>query len=315
MIRHNTGYKLLALGVALALWFYVNSERNPQSRRVISVPVEIQNIGKGYAVELSRHDPANITISGLKTAVESVNKDDVSAWIDVGELTSGKGISVLDKDMVVNTRIPGVDNRDIDVTVVPRTVHVKIEAIGSRRLPIEAKMQSAPPLGYSYSGPAVTPGAVTISGRVSGVTRVKRAIVSLPNSASSSPVDDYFNVVPLDSGGSVVQGVKLEPKKVRVQLSMTEVPATKMVLVSPNIYGEPKYPAKVNKILVTPSSVTIEGKPAVLNDISTISTDRIALDSASSTVTGANVELRLPPGVKVVGRDTVNVTVYIGQSE
>lgn len=89
MIRRNLFYKLLALGVAIVLWAYVNSERNPQSQKTLTVPIEVRGLAKGYIADLSASE-AHVTIFGLKTVVDSVRKEDVSASVKVKSDVDGR---------------------------------------------------------------------------------------------------------------------------------------------------------------------------------------------------------------------------------
>ena len=124
-------------------------------------------------------------------------------------------------------------------------------------------------------------------------------------------MDDYFDLAPLDAAGRVVNGVQLEPAKARLKLDFVQEPQTKTVIVSPDVAGEPRYPYRVSKVAVTPSTITLEGSPTDLMGISTVTTDRVSLEGAISKVS-AEVPLRLPSGVDVVGGPSkVNVTVYL----
>ena len=79
MIRHNWSYKLLALIVSLTLWYYVNSERDPQSVKTFTVPIEVHNVANGMVAE-SRTPEAKVSVTGLKSVVDSIVRDDVVAW-------------------------------------------------------------------------------------------------------------------------------------------------------------------------------------------------------------------------------------------
>ncbi len=118
----------------------------------------------------------------------------------------------------------------------------------------------------------------------------------------------------MTSQGKIVDGVNLDTKQVRLKMDLIEVPATKAVIVSENIVGKPKYPAKVERVSIVPSSVTLKGKPRMLMEVSTITTNRISIEGAESTIS-RDVELRVPPGVSVVGQPRVRVTVYITKPE
>lgn len=311
MIKHNLVYKLLALGVAIGLWMYVNAEQNPRARRSYTVPITITNIAKGYVAEAGEEE-ATITVSGLKSITDSIQR--VSAVVDLDQSTPK---SKIEKNIAVHANVFGVvpaDLDDLSIVVNPQKVRVHIEALSGKRLPVEVKFPAAPPLGYSYSNPQLVPGSVSVSGKSTEVSQVKRIVLALPNKMSDRAIDDYFELSALDSSGNSVGGVKLSPEKVRLKLELVEVPATKMVIVSPNITGEPKFPSKINRVSVSPSSVTLEGRPTALVGISTITTDRISIENEGDTVT-KEVDLRVPPSVKVSGRSSVKVTIYIGAHE
>jgi YbbR domain-containing protein len=312
MIRHNMFYKLLALGVAVGLFLYVNAEQNPRARKTYTVPLAASNVAKGYVAEVGQ-DEASVTISGLKSIMDSIQR--VAAVVDLSSATPSFGRA--EKTFKVKTSIFGVapaDLDDLDIRVNPQSVKVRIEALSGKRMPVEVKFPAAPPLGYSYSNPVLIPGSVSISGRSTEVSQVKRVVLALPNQFSDGSIDDYFSLTPLDSSGNKVEDVSLSPKKVRLKIEMVEVPATKTVIVSPNIQGEPKYPFKVSRVTATPSSITLMGRPSALAGVSTITTDRISIDGAEGNVTH-NADLKVPPGIRVSGHTSVKVAVYIGTQD
>ncbi len=311
MIRHNLFYKLLALGVAIGLWAYVNSEQNPRARKVLTVPLEVRNLAKGYAFDTDVRE-ANVTIEGLKAVVDGVRREDVSAWVDLRSLKLSAGTS--NGKFKVRTSVAGVSADALNVSVKPAFVRVKVEALSGKRLPVEVKFLAAPPLGYAYADPQITPASVGISGKVSQVSKVTRVMLPLTGANPNRPIDGYFNVVPVDAKGNVVQGVELDRDKVRLKLEFIEVPATKAVIVSQNIIGSPKYPFTIVKVLITPPSVTLEGKPSELIPISTVATEAVSVQDATETIT-REVGLQVPAGVRVVGKGRVRVTVYLAKRE
>lgn len=310
MIKNNLFYKILALAVAIGLWGYVNSERNPQSRKTLTVPVDARNLAKGFAPELDASE-VSVKIEGLKSVVDVVRKEDVKAWVDLEGVAANSG--PVEKPRKVNISISSVPMDDVNVTVEPASVRVKVEALSGKRLPVDLKPLSAPPLGYSYGNPAIIPASVSVSGKSTEVSRVKRVILTFPGSEPANPIDDYFTVTPLDTRGNIVEGVSLQPDRVRLKIDMVEVPATKAVIVSPTIVGEPKFPAQVNRISISPSSVVLEGKPSALVGISTILTDSISIEGTEETVS-KEVLLRVPPGVKA-DINRVRVVVHISTQE
>jgi YbbR domain-containing protein len=308
MIRHNWKYKLLALAVALILWTYVNSERNPQSHQTFRVPVNAVEVARGHIAELDA-DKVTVTVAGLKTAVDAVTKEDVQALVNMRSLPSDR--KVVQASLPVEVRLPRAMANDLDVIASPKTLRVRMEALAQRHMPVEVNFTSDPPPGYSYSSPLLNPDTVIVSGRVTQLAKVSSVSITLSGDSAGSSTVDSFEVTPVDAHGNAVAGVSAKPAKVRAKLGMIEVPATKTVIVSPIFSGQPKFPARVWKYTVAPSSVTLEGKPSKLSEVSAISTETVALEGADSTIT-REVDLQVPPGTKPIGARTVKVTVYIG---
>jgi YbbR domain-containing protein len=309
MIRHNLGYKLMALAVALTLWFYVNSERNPQARKSFTVPIQMEHLADGYVAEPAVRD-AIVMVEGLKSTVDAVGREHIGASVD---LTGVNGNELTEKIIRIEPRLRESQG-DVRLSVEPRTVKVRVEALGDKRLPVEVRFPAVPPLGYAYGNPEITPASVSLSGKVSEVARARKVILTLPSRVSNGPIDDSFEVIPVDSKGVPVTSVEMDAEKVRLKLELVEVPATKSVIVSPDVIGSPAFPARVSKISVTPSLVILQGRPAALTSVSTIDTDRISIEGATETVT-REVDLHVPPGVKIAGGGRVKVKIHITSPE
>jgi len=311
MIRHNLFYKLASLVVAVVLCIYVNSERNPQLKKTWRVPVDAVNVATGYVADLSQSE-VSITLEGLKSVVESVRAEDVRAWVDLAGM--GIGRNVEKKAVKVKTRVSGLPENNVTVSSSPSLIKTTIEALTGKLVPVEVKLSSQPPMGFSYSDPEMSPSQVRVAGKATDVQRVRRAVVSIPARYPDGPLEGSYRAVAVDARGAVVGGVRVSPESVRLNMQFVETPATKSVIVSPNVMGEPKYPHRVSRVSTTPAAVTLRGKPSALIGVSTINTERVGIDGAETSLT-EEVGLRVPPGAQVVGGGRVKVTVYINNTD
>ncbi len=302
MIRHNWVYKLLALAVALGLWTYVRSERNPITTKTFTVPITYEN-PKGYIAELTVKE-VTIAIEGPRSVVDEIGKDDIKASIDLTGLKAGEKTVAVRVDFAEEA-----SNKGIDYEVKPVNVKVVVMPLGKQRFNIELKFPPTP-LGYSYSVASISPDSVSVSGPVEQVDQVKRVVLNIPPQNPNGNVDGLFELTPLDENGSVVSGLMLDPDKVRLQAKLVEVPATKEVIVSPNIVGTPKFPARVVGVTVSPPTVVLSGKPNLLIEITSVSTNQVSIQDAESPVSRV-VTLKLPQGIKALGRGSVLVNVQI----
>jgi YbbR domain-containing protein len=306
MIRHNWQWKLVALCLSIFLWSYVNTQRNPKATKPFTVPIQIMNLAKGYAADLSVQD-ATVQIEGYKSVVDQIRQNDISAWVDLDTITPSNG--AVTKTKTLNVRVSGIPQEDISATVLPKKVQVTVKMIG-KKLPVEVKFLSAPPLGYTYGDPDVNPASISVSGKIDYVSQVKKVVLTLPPNASSNSVDSDFPLVPMDSNGNEVRGVSLNPPYVRLRLALREVPAAKEVVISCKLQGKLKSPAQYKNVTVYPSSVILEGRPNILSDISMIETAPINVEGMDKTFT-RQVNLIIPNGTKVKGTDIVSVTIEI----
>jgi YbbR domain-containing protein len=312
MIRRNLFWKLFALAVSIGLWSYVNAERNPQSRKSFAMPVEARDLARGYIAEFPDVQEAAVTIAGPQQVVDTIRKEDVSAWVNVPK--QGVADGSVEELTQVFARVSGVGQDELDITVAPAKIRIRTEAVRWKRLPVEVKFLTPPPLGYSYSEPQLEPSSIAVSGKTSAVSRVTKVVIGVSGERGSRLIDEDFRVLPVDAKGTVVSGVDLDEDTVHLRLRFVEAPATKVVIVSPTLAGQPKHPAVVSRVTVSPSTVTLEGRPAVLMGLSTVSTVPVQIADVDSSVT-KDVGLRVPSSVRLLGRRSVRVTVHVTSPE
>jgi len=206
------------------------------------------------------------------------------------------------------------DNLSGKVKASADDIRLNLEVFKRRSLKIGVSLEGAAPLGYAFGKATADPPVGVVSGRSSLVEQVRRLNVNIGAGAPTSGgrAEDYYAVVALDAAGNEVRGVKIEPARVSAQMEFVEAPATKSVIVSPNITGSPAYPSKVISVTVSPPVVTIFGRPASVIKTSTVTTDAIDISNAAGAVERV-VGLHTPSGVNAGNVRTVRVTVRIGQ--
>ena len=307
MIRHNWQWKLIALCLSFLLWSYVNTQRNPKATKTITVPIQTMNLAKGYVADVTQQE-VSVQVEGSKALVDTIRQNDIYAWVDLDKVMPSSGPS--SKSYRVNAKISGIQPEDINYTVLPKEVDVRVEMIGGKRLPVEVKFLSAPPIGYSFGDPILNPASVSVSGKSESIAKVKKVVLTLSQNTPSSSIDQEFPLVPMDANGNRVRAVTISPPSVRLQLSLIEVPASKEVVISPKLNGAPKFPANIKKVTVQPSSVRLEGRPNALSGISTIDTLPIDVEGLDKSIT-KQVKLAVPRDAIVKGPQLVSVIIEI----
>lgn len=307
MIRHNFRYKLLALSIAIVIWFYVNKGYNPNvTREIPAVPLTVRKLGPGLMVtEMPK--TVRVTLEGPKEHVNAVaaDADEIFAYVNLRGLGQGKHrIPVV---VVPPQGYAGI----VKATATPREASITVVREARRTLRVEVDFAGTAPVGFRFGSPEFTPSIVTVSGSRDRVSRVSRLTVTVePSLLREGVIEGDFDVTPRDKDGREVHGVKLDPDRVHLRLSLERVPASRVVFVSPNIVGQPPFTHKVTKIEVQPQTATIIGRPEQLMQISTVITDRVDISNHDQTFT-RRVRIIPPAGTSLANGRYARVTVQI----
>jgi YbbR domain-containing protein len=303
-MRQNLGYKLLALVFAIVLWAKVNSDRNPTFNAPVGYTnVEYTSLPKILVVtEAPRR--IRVTATGPQSAIRTLDPSTIHAKVDLSHVQVGV--------QRVKVDFKGPENASEEIKFAPADLQIRVETFKRRSLTIDVSLKGVPPLGYSFGKASAYPSAAVVSGRSSLVDQVRRLTIAVNPGAAQSQGADYYPVVALDASGRETKGLTIEPSKVSAKLELVEAQATKSVIISPSVVGQPAYPHKVVSVTVMPSVATIFGRPNNLVGISTITTDPVDISNATNTVV-RSVGLRSPSAIRSSDVKIVKVVVTITQ--
>ncbi|MDO8683079.1 MAG: CdaR family protein [Armatimonadota bacterium] len=303
-MRENLGYKLLALLMAILLWAKVNGDRNPNiTKKIDNVQAVYASLPKGYLLtDAPKRIQVNVT--GPQSVLRSLDASQIKVRVDL----SGAEVGTHSIKPKIKPPHSLVDK----VRLSAKDIEVRIETFKRRSLDIAVSFQGVAPLGYTFGQAVANPPAAVISGRSSLVDRVRRLNVLVSPGVTQPSDEDYYPVTALDAAGNQIKELTIEPSRVSAKWELKEAQATKSVIVSPTIIGQPVYPLRVSSVTVSPPVVTIYGRPNNLVNVSTISTETIDISNAVETIT-RTVSLRTPSGIKSTDAQTVKVTVKIVQ--
>jgi len=307
MIRHNLKYKLLALSIAIVLWFYVNKGYNPiVTKEIPRVPLVPRKVEPGMIVT-RMPKTVRVVLEGSREHVNATAADVDEMLVHINLRGKGPGTHKVPVVVVPPTSYAGL----VKATPEPREVMVTIVREAQRTMQADVEFAGTPPVGFRFGAPEFTPPRAVISGLPDRVSRVNRLTVTVePAQLREGVIEGDFTLSAKDKDGKEVQGLRINPAKVHLRLRLEQVPATRVVFVSPNIVGQPPFPYRVSEINVKPQVVTITGRPERLMQISAVSTQPLNLTSHTQTFT-QRVAVSLPPGTSVADARYVRVTVRI----
>ena len=288
------------------LWLWVTNLEDPETgRRFPNVTPIITHQPPGLIVlDQDRLSTITVDIRGPRSAVQDVDPTDIRAELDLGGISSPGA-----KDVRVTVRAP----RRVRVAeITPDRVKVTVDQLASKSFALEIEPQPSP---ASYNISRVEPATrqVTVTGPSGALDKVARVVLPVALGDRRDSFEAQFAPEPRDAGGARVAGVTGEPATVSAAVTVTRVGRT--VSVVADLAGAPPEGYRATGFTVSPSFVVVDGPPEQLNQLILIPTTPIHLDGQTKSFSVYDVQLLLPPGIRLVDPVTINVQVQIERQE
>jgi YbbR domain-containing protein len=163
--RSNIGLKALSLMIALGLWLAGHRD----IERTIEVPVEIRNVPSDLMLTDNRVDYVVVRLMGPRTLVSTLDSEDLKLYMDLKGARSGSASYPLGAHSFIIPRGVAV------ARITPPVIHLRLEPVMRRVLPVSVRVSSKPPAGYKISQTTVVPDTVSVQGPVDDVKRLAAA--------------------------------------------------------------------------------------------------------------------------------------------
>ncbi|MBP1466408.1 hypothetical protein EYB53_011905 [Candidatus Chloroploca sp. M-50] len=314
----------LALGLSLALWAFVSFSENPEER-VTFPEVQLQAIGLGDELVLvdSNSLPTQllplvqITLSTDRQQLANLRPVDVRAVLDLTGLGPGEHLVPVN---VQPTR-SNVSFRTVADGVEPSVVPIRLEQISSRTVPIRVDLLGSLPFSFERGEPKISFGGEPITtvqaiGPLSRIERVEEARTVANIAQLRATYLGPLTLTAVDRGGVAIDGVRLDPGNVTVEIPINPVVGLKLVPVVPTIVGQPAPGYAVRNVTISPPLITLAGSSGPLDAIDVLETQPMSIEGASQTVVSI-VALIFPDGTSAREGEPeqVQVTVQIAPIE
>ncbi len=301
-LRHNFGYKLLALFFAVVLHFYVAGLNNTRPPHILILPLSVRNLPPSLILGAADLPSVSLTLDGSSDEINRLSDATVTAWVDLSHAKPGTTVPL-------PVHIAGLPP-SVSVENDPSPVSLSLEPRLRRQMPIGVDDIGTAPAGYSFSAPAITPREAVVTGTRAAVASVVRLAAQADPDQSPGAVDDDFALAALDASGSPVGDVTVTPPTAHVRLDLVRALSRKTLIVSANVIGTLTAPYRFGNIEVSPATVTAEGRSEQLAAIGTLTTRPIDVSGATGDVVRRVLPLA-PPGVTLSPSGPITVTVHV----
>jgi YbbR domain-containing protein len=203
------GLRLLALGIAIGLWFSVSfQDREALSERLIEASVSY-NRPRGFVI-LDQVPTINVRLRGPSKLIRQLNPYQVDVQVDLPQTQPGTFNVNLGPE---NVLMP--DGLEV-VSLEPNVIRVELEREISQRLPVVPRLTGAPAAGAVADEPEVFPNQVLVTGPETLLARFQ-SLSTRPVSLDGHALtfEETVAVIPPDPLIQVVQ-----PSKVSVRVPL-----------------------------------------------------------------------------------------------
>ncbi len=291
---HNLGLKVLAVAVAITLWFVATADRRANVEQGYDVPVTVRDTtgGRGEGTRATSDlnpSTVRVTLSGRPERLRELRAGNIEAIVDVTGAPEGSFTRPVTVAAPNGTTVSRKS---------PDTVQGFVDTQLTRTLPVTLSVITPPEASLPRYTVMPAEARVTGPGRV--IVRVSRLVSSPNNLAAAS--EREVPLIALDEAGQPIDGVQTNPATVTVRrLDTGELPI-KTLRVTLN---DPPANLKVTARSIQPSSVRVVASPDLLGRLREIS-GTVAYRPGSYS---APVRLDLPAGAQALENVTVSLTV------
>ncbi len=297
---------LLSLVLAIFIWMSASQTQDPVRTRFLDVP--LQYVGLPAEASLVEADPrqtVQIRLEGPDSVLQQYTSNDFTATVDLSRVPFGEPVSV---DINVTTSRSGATISFI----TPEQVEVTLEQQVTRDIPVEVDIRGAVARGHTQGEALVEPASIRVTGPASQVNQLDFALVTIfLNNAVETLIETPAPIF-YDQAGRVagVGGLDLSQDEVTVTIPVEESAGFADKLVTVVWTGEPAPGYRLLSVTADPPSVLVEGRPAQVNLLASVSTEPIDIDGLTESFQQA-VVLDLPAGITVDPEQTVTVNIEI----
>ncbi len=314
----NILIKIVSFVFAMLLWGYVLTAQNPARTKTLS---DINIIYEGEAELLAR----SLVVS---TSDEELQKT-ISLQVDT-ELTKYADLSFANITATVNMKSitsPGTYTIPVTVTttegtirrtsITPSTVKIKIDELVTKNVPIVSQVSGTLGDGYWNGQPILAKNEVAITGPSEYVSTVTKAICDIDITGRTESFDEAFELVLVQSDGSVVSKSLLTGTipSVGVNVEILRKKTLNIDVVSA-LTGLNELPTnyEVTKTEAVPAQITVVGSDSVIAELEKISLPPINVAGAKESIE-KTVSITLPEGARAIEGTEVNVYVTVAEKQ
>ncbi len=311
----NLALKVIAFLFAMLLWGYVLTDQKPMREKEItnvatSFDGEAELIAQGFCVRGDRSEILQDVTVKVRTQITNyayVNSTSIIASISLRNISEAR-----EYDLPIQATV--TSSLGVVQSITPATVHVEIDTLVTKTIPITTTFSGELPSGYWADMDALsTTTRLDITGPKTDISNITHGECVVDLTDKTGTIYSTYDVTFYDKNNHVVSSDimigTLPTSTVRLPIyPMKNVP----VDVDNSLVGSDNLAAnhEIIKAVATPETVRLVGDQATLDQIDSIKMEPIAVNGLDSTMTVSGT-LIVPDGARLLDSTTVSVLLEV----
>ena len=313
IIFNNIGLKILALLIAVIVWWVVMNIDDPLVKKTINgVSVELRNdddlIDKGYIYEEESGNVIAITVWAPESVAKELKSSDFIAYADLSQLSPLTDTANITVECVKSD----VKNDIKEITSKIQVVKLSIDNKQTAEVPVTTAIVGNPAENYVIGDISISQNKIDITGAASVIEKIVRAEIKYDVSNMMQSVNEMVTPVFYDENNNVVDTGAIQLSRNSLRLSVVINPTKWIgITINPSVTVADDY--KMVGYSLSFDQVKIAGTQESLANISAIDlpSDAIELtDVTESQDCVVNLANYLKASYKIVS-GTTELTVHI----
>lgn len=313
IIFNNIGLKILALLIAVIVWWVVMNIDDPLVKKTINgVSVELRNdddlIDKGYIYEVESGNVIAITVWAPESVAKELKSSDFIAYADLSQLSPLTDTANITVECVKSD----VKNDIKEITSKIQVVKLSIDNKQTAEVPVTTAIVGNPAENYVIGDISISQNKIDITGAASVIEKIVRAEIKYDVSNMMQSVNEMVTPVFYDENNNVVDTGAIQLSRNSLRLSVVINPTKWIgITINPSVTVADDY--KMVGYSLSFDQVKIAGTQESLANISAIDlpSDAIELtDVTESQDCVVNLASYLKASYKIVS-GTTELTVHI----
>jgi YbbR domain-containing protein len=302
---------LLSFALALAVWISAVTASDPMVKQDYPHPVSINIVGQDPTMIITSSMPTTIALKLNAPQTQwnllTSESNPIRAFIDLSGLKTGTH--------TVLVQVQGINPAEI-VSYSPSSLDIVLEKLDTLVFQIRLVQQGQLAIGYQAGIAVINPTNASVSGPESAVKRVQEVQAVLDLSQVHENINRTLPLQAVDVNNGPVTGLTISPAQITVSQSITQMGGYRNVVVKVMVTGQIADGYRLTNLSVFPPAVTLfSTDPNLVNNLpGYVETASLALNNAKDDL-DVKLGLSLPPGVSVVGDQTVEVIVGVAAIE